>query len=486
MSDTPEQQSSQVPTMDEFNALSAKVDTHTTQIAALDTRVTHLENAVTTPPPSGPQPSPDGTKTSTAGTVLIDDGMNQWRISTGRTVEWAKSGTAVFVAAGTTSNVALIEKWKASCYQQNTAGNWYSWTGSGPWVAASGDPSSPPPTVSGNYSVRNGQILTPSGAKFTAEGVCLLDAVIGTAVTSSACLPLLKDFPTTNFVHIVNFSWAAPLSYANIIDWLTAKGIVVQIGNYATFPPVATGDALNQEAQWVAKLATQYKNNPRVWFCCCNEPQDWYTGLPNGSITAEHKAVYNAVRNTAGSNAIIGICGTGCIRTAGLDLSAYPPMRNVIWNVHYYNWLANYSADYNANVTALKNIIADHQTVSSADGIIPCLVGEYGNATDGNNVDAGGSQAVQAVLDVSPAFAGNAAFVYPYWPTNMGGKTNADQLTQEGTGALTGYGHQVATSFAASTQVTIAAAEATQPWPSWVEKLREFIQSQQTEEPTET
>ena len=231
-------------------------------------------------------------------------------------------------------------------------------------------------------------------------------------------------------------------------------------------------------------------HNPRVWYCCGNEPQDWYVGLPSGSISAEHKAMYDAIRNT-GNQAPIGICATGCVLADGLDFNAYTHMHGVVWNVHYYNWLANGSPDYQANVNALYNEIADQQRIRSGDGLIPCLVGEYGNATDGAHVDAGGWAAVQAVLDVSPAYSGNAAFCYSCWPSWMGGSPNADQLTDEWNNwAHTEYGLQVHTDFAESPvpppaqndEPVPAAAEAAlreRKWP-----IRELVRQRLEARPT--
>ena len=59
-----------------------------------------------------------------------------------------------------------------------------------------------------------------------------------------------------------------PLDQAtlNAINWLTAKGIVVELGNYNTTGSVATGQGLTDEVNWFSQLATQFKNNPYVWF----------------------------------------------------------------------------------------------------------------------------------------------------------------------------------------------------------------------------
>src|SRR6516162_2250860 len=93
---------------------------------------------------------------------------------------------------------------------------------------------------------------------------------------------------------------------------------------------------------------------------------------------------------------------------------------------------------------------AEH-SIQSANGAMPVIVGEFGNSTDGANVDAGGTAAVQAVLDVAPQYSGYTAFTY-YWPASWGGNAavGADDLTNENTGALNAYGQQVAAAMSPS------------------------------------
>jgi hypothetical protein len=71
-------------------------------------------------------------------------------------------------------------------------------------------------------------------------------------------------------------------------------------------------------------------------------------------------------------------------------------MTNVAWDLHYYSWLSNGSTDLGANQSALANEVAGTHAITSANGTIPVIIGEYGPAA-GNGVDPGGSQAVAAV-----------------------------------------------------------------------------------------
>jgi hypothetical protein len=175
--------------------------------------------------------------------------------------------------------------------------------------------------------------------------------------------------------------------------------------------------------------------------------------------------MYNTIRSID-PDKIIFISCTGCLSPQGLVPESYTSMHNVVWNTHYYNWVVNSSADYNTNVNGVWSVIAAQQTITSADGIIPCIIAEYGNATDGAHVDPGGWAAVQACLDVGKQSSGGAAFVYPYWPSWMGGQPLADQLLDEWNGgAMTDYGKQVQSSYATA----VAAAPMAVDVSGWAE-----------------
>ena len=252
------------------------------------------------------------------------------------------------------------------------------------------------------FSVSGGQIIGPNDRPFKAQGVDILDATVSSVVGDPSGGALLKSFPDTNFVRLMLWSgYQLGQSAINAIDWLTARGIVVEICNYNGWPTVPTGSQLTQEVNFFSQIATTYKNNPYVWFNTENEPQDTSIGLPAGSITAEQVAVYNAIRATGNTN-MVGFDLTGGYSTNGLNPPAYASMTNVFWDQHYYDWMSNYSSDVGANQNSLASEIASDQSIHSADGIMPVIVGEFGNATDGANTDPGATQAVQAVLKSRP------------------------------------------------------------------------------------
>ena len=160
------------------------------------------------------------------------------------------------------------------------------------------------------FYVSGGQIIGPNGQPFKAHGIDILESTLGNVVSDPSCAPLLTKFPGTNMVRIVmesGYSSYNDPSFVNAVNWLTAKGIVVEIANYdAPEHSVSTGALLTSEVNWYTALATIYKSNPYVWLSSDNEPQDTYAGLPAGSITAEHNAMYNAIRATGNTN-IIGV-----------------------------------------------------------------------------------------------------------------------------------------------------------------------------------
>jgi hypothetical protein len=423
-------------------------------------------------------PSPDGAKTTSAGVVLLDDDFNAWRLNAqpgkGHVVQWQKAGTDAWQNAGTSYDVSGLEKWQSTAYQwvsgREPHDEWFEWIHTTQnWRPAPGDPSSAPiepPIGNGDYAIRDGKIWQPDGSRFHGLGFCLIDMQCHVTVTGPECRPLLRDFPQTKFIHLmpwgfIDGAWTWPDVLAQTVEWLTAKGIVCQIGNWFTWPVVPTGSGLDVECNWYRDLANRYKANNRVWFSTCNEPQDVYVGLPAGSVTAEHNAVYDAIRGT-GSNALIGLVPIGGTTANGLDLSRYGHMHRVILDSHYYNWLAGYSNDLEHNKQTLRNTIADQRRIVSADGILPSIVGEFGNATDGAHVDAGGWATVQAALDVgNDEESGTGAFCLPFWLYSMGGQPGADHIyEQPELNVLTSYGAQVQTDFA-QTSVDVSAAPVT-------------------------
>jgi hypothetical protein len=303
------------------------------------------------------------------------------------------------------------------------------------------------PLQCGLFGVTGGQITGPSGQRFKAQGIDILQSTIGNIVTGPDGGPLLQNFPTTNMVRIAMESGHGPLDQAtlNAINWLTANGIVVELGNYNIFQTAPVGQDLQNEVNWFSQLATEFKNNPYVWFSTANEPQN-----TPGNASDEQLAVYNAIRAT-GNTSMVGLDLIGGESPTDYDKSVYAHMSNVHWDAHYYNWQTGYSADLGTNVAALQNEIRALAPIPDKDGVIPTIVGEFGDATDGGHIDPGGSAAAQAVLDVASTYSGSTAWVY-YWPGNMDAGMPGDELTNQDTRQLTPYGQEIAAGMSPANQ----------------------------------
>src|SRR5215472_1586913 len=109
------------------------------------------------------------------------------------------------------------------------------------------------------FHIANGQIIGPDGEPFKAQGIDILDATLPQVVGDASGGALLQQLPNTNMIRIAMESGYGEPSQAffNAVNWLTAKGSVVEIGNYNDGNgQVATGAELNAELAWYKQLAT--------------------------------------------------------------------------------------------------------------------------------------------------------------------------------------------------------------------------------------
>ncbi len=313
--------------------------------------------------------------------------------------------------------------------------------------------------MSGQFSISNGQIIDPNGNVFYARGINLYDSQMGDASQ------VLAAFPNVNFIRLNVYSYQSPSAYASFIQTMTSRGIVVELEDHTNSNgsnagggqgSAFTGQQLTNELNWYASVASAYKSNPYVWFGTDNEPP------PEGLSTWEQQT-YNAIRNTGNNNPILleepgggvpSLVGAG----NGLDSSVYATMKNVIWDPHYYGWVSNFSTDQQAVNNALTSLAQSAQTIKSADGTVPVIVGEYGPSTNGQTTDANGQQVLQAVQQ-STAISGAVA-----WGFDSGAN---DNLT-DGSGNLTSFGQEVANSMAseASRNPTPSPTPTPKPTPS--------------------
>ncbi len=412
------------------------------------------------PPPAPPSPDRSIVLAGAGGGQIIDASSNRWTITSGSQV--AVNG----LIDATTSAVVELAWVTGVLWQNNTAGKWYASKGIGLWGAGTlvnpltGLPPPPPPGV--GFVVKGGQIIDPKGKAFVPVGVNLNEeGLLAVAVADATCAPLLSFFPGLNCVRIANRSYRAPSYYTAAIANLTAKGVVVLLEDHsggASHSPLIGSD-LTAELTWYSALAAAFASNPYVWFGCYNEPGAG-TNLP--AIQAQNVAIYQAVR--AASKAIVALSlpsggNKGMVgpNGKGFDGSTMGPanmiatMTGVVWDLHNYGWLSGYSTDPAVIKAFLLGTapaptgtgVSAAQLWQSADGVVPVIIGEYGNSTDGTNVDADGTTLCQATI--AAGYGGLA------WAWRSDGAA-ADRLTTSmwtGSGysanpALTPYGSLIA------------------------------------------
>jgi hypothetical protein len=422
---------------------------------------------------SGPSSSPIGSNvcgdcdcqivlTTTSGGSIKDDSNNVWTLTSSGQID--ENGNAVPGGSGTSGlTFASDTIWG----RDSSSGSWYAWTGStwnGPGanpVGASvcsqaqaqtcggggggGGSGSGGGGGTGQFHVVNGQIIDPAGNNFIAKGIDLGADQFGVVSHDSSGAPLTSMFRGINFVRVADGSRQDAASFTTFVQQVTAHGVVVEIEDHPW--PLAhpyTGGALANETAWYASLATTFKNNPYVWFGTMNEPQSDY-GSAESAISDQEVAIYNAIRGTGnGTIIMMSLLGGGNPGTVGdgfgMTTSDYATMTKIVWDLHHYGWMSGYSQDLATEKAAVTGSpqsgsgITAAQTIRSADGVVPVIIGEYGNSTTGEDIDPNGDVVVQAVQQSgygSVAWAWHAA------------DTIGDMLV-DGSGNLTPYGQEVA------------------------------------------
>ncbi|MBN8875833.1 MAG: hypothetical protein J0H67_23600 [Rhodospirillales bacterium] len=290
-------------------------------------------------------------------------------------------------------------------------------------------------TGGGSFSISNGQIFDPNGNVFEARGIGVFDWNMNDADK------ILASFPGLNFVRLAIYSYQDPSAYQAFVNTMTSHGVVVEFENHQTTTGSNAGGAqghafsgqmLSQELSWYSSVASAYAGNPLVWFGTNNEP-------PVDGLSYWQQATYDAIRNTGNSAPIMLELPGGGVPSMmnggnGLDPSVYAGMNNVLWDVHYYGWAPNYSSDPQTVAGTLTGLVHGAQAITSANGVMPVIIGEYGPSTDGYNTDPNGDAIIQAVHQ-SNVTSGAVAWA---WSTGSN-----DNLT-DGWGNLSSYGQEVA------------------------------------------
>jgi hypothetical protein len=284
------------------------------------------------------------------------------------------------------------------------------------------------------FTVSNGQIIAPNGHPFIAKGINVADwAITGYAGSSNNGALILALFPHINFVRLncQTLATATPDALRTFITTLTNAKVVVVIEDHS---PVTGGpvNLLSDAAQkvelaWYAAHVNAFGHNPYVWFGTMNEPFG-----PGAEVTAQQVSIYKTIR-VGSANPILlqQIGGFSNTINGGLVAASYASMVNVVWDSHFYGWVSQYSTDL-ANISAvLVAQIANAQSIRSATGLVPVIIGEYGISTVGVVPDANGTQTVKIVQG-----SGHGAAAWT-WSGNT-----SDWLVNGGT--LTLYGREVA------------------------------------------
>ena len=300
-------------------------------------------------------------------------------------------------------------------------------------------------TSNGTYHTTNGQIISPDGTTFVARGVNVMEG------NNPSAAVLQQDFPGINFVRLAVYNYESPNTLLAYVNDLTSHGIVVELEDHnnnaggagGSQGQIFTGQALTTELNWYSAVGAAFKSNPNVWFGTNNEPSSTNASGQNdpAALSRWQAQTVQAVRNAGNNNPVLieanswGPGGTN----VGYDPAAYANLHNVIWDIHYYGWLSKYSTDQATVSSTLSGMISDSRQITSADGTMPVIIGEYGNSTTGSTIDANATQVITAVQQSG---VGNAAWAW--YPGSPG-----DGLNDGGNG-LSAYGKQVAAGIAAA------------------------------------
>lgn len=385
--------------------------------------------------------------TPTNGASITDSSGEVWTLHNGHC---RVNG----VIDATTSNVVLIVYSNHLVYQEDSSGSWwYKSVSANPWIATvSPLVTSIQTAIAGNFSCQNGLFFDPSGSSFIGRGVNVYYWALPGAVTNAACQPLTTLFPNIGIVRLNAGSEVYPsvASLQPYIDLLVAQNIVVAIEDHL-YPQASPPTGAAQE-NWYASFASYYKNQPFVWFMSTNEANQ-------PGVEAGHAAIYNAVRGAGNNNIILfdpvvgG--GPGLQGPTALNASTYANMTNVGWDQHFYAWMVSRTTDQPTVNAGLASFIAQDQQISSLDGVMPVLIGEWGDSTDGASVDADWQNIVSAV---TTSGHGSAAWNFSVLAT-------ADILVDTN-GNLTQYGQLVSNYTAAGTRANQSTGTSPPPSPT--------------------
>jgi len=349
------------------------------------------EVLMTAPPPQPQpgQPSADGAKVSNTTDILTDDTGVQWKLvagtaAQGNMVQFAPKSSTAWASAGSTSAVTLIEKWKGQCFQTSPNASsygkpgWWSSTMTNPttfgaWHDAPGDPSAPPPQpVTGGFTVTQQDGFRDSnGARWEFRGYN-----INWPAWPNLKANLFAKFGGANMVRIVMDRNTTVANVQGMIQELTGRNVVCIIDYH---------DAVySGTIAWYQTFCNAFKSNP---LCFQQTPNE-----PGGNVAQDQINIINACRNAGWTNPI-GLEITGGWQFNNVDaVKAACPQNNQIYlSPHNYgNWWRG-NMQNTANATGYYSVVT-----------------EFGNSTDGSNVDPNGAACVQSIIESQQAHENGA------------------------------------------------------------------------------
>lgn len=295
----------------------------------------------------------------------------------------------------------------------NSPFHWFQWDGAnfndtGSATTPGGGVTPPPPTGSA-LTVTSAGLKDSNGNVVKLRGTNLYSSSLSAAVGNAAGGTFVAQLPKNNAVRIVCFgdnshtftaADAQPAAMATYINRLTSLGVYCFIDGHS-FPQigsVCTGAALTAEANWYKACGSYFANNPRVGFFTNNEPVqgDGSSFNDESQVTAEHVAIYNAIRSV-NPNCLIFVTtiaggdefALGANNPVGLTPdSAYSNMSNCIWDLHYY---AGSVVDPELK-TALTRMVGETAQIHFNYGVPLVAIGEYGPSQVALTLDPGGTQ----------------------------------------------------------------------------------------------
>jgi hypothetical protein len=426
-------------------ALQADLATETARIDALWAKVFG----------TGPTPSPTNTFIQKAGQpAIVDDALTEWTLvaatapATGLQIAVQAKGATTPTVDQPTQNVTQLGIQLVSgvrtIVQANAAGNFYeNPTGKiGAWSQFAGPV--PPGAPSSGITVAGGQLMQ-GGNPIILKGLAVLDSTMGTT-PPSGIRSLFGPGPNAIMLAIGadggGYQTAQPndaiVAYVNACN---AAGFWVGLSDYVPGQPQGrSGQDLQNSLAWYAALAKACAGL-QIYWTTENEVQ--------GTLDANLQAIYGAIRG-AGDNNLIMIEPSW---PTSLQPATVAPMHGVCWNIHIYPWQFQ-SVPQNQpafDAAVLAQVTPWLAFAHSADGVMPVVNGETGNATSGNGgpiddpVIDGKFAMIQGTLNImgkNPGLAGNLYWLHDW----HGGGGDADTLVVNG--QLTQYGQQVAAGLA--------------------------------------